>query len=61
MQRYVGLDIHKKFLFAVVLDSDGELISEKKIKNVLTGQIISPKNLIRNSIFLRRKIQILVM
>ena len=33
MQRYVGLDIHKKFLFAVVLDSDGELISEKKIKN----------------------------
>jgi transposase len=33
MQEYIGLDIHKKFLFAVVLDSKGDLISEKKIKN----------------------------
>ena len=33
MQRYVGLDVHKKFLFAVVLDSKGGLISEKKIRN----------------------------
>jgi transposase len=33
MQRYIGLDIHKKFVFAVVLDSDGNLLSEKKIKN----------------------------
>ena len=33
MQRNIGLDIHKKFLFAVVLDSKGELILEKKIRN----------------------------
>jgi len=33
MQKYIGLDIHKKFLFAVVLDSKGDLISEKKIRN----------------------------
>jgi transposase len=33
MQRYIGLDIHKKFLFAVVLDSKGEVVLEKKIKN----------------------------
>lgn len=33
MQRYVGLDIHKKFVFAVVLDSEGNLLSEKKVKN----------------------------
>jgi len=33
MRRYVGLDIHKKFLFAVVLDSEGDLISERKIRN----------------------------
>jgi transposase len=32
-QSYVGLDIHKKFVFAVVLDSKGELILEKKIRN----------------------------
>jgi len=31
--RYIGLDIHKKFLFAVVLDSEGDLISEKEIRN----------------------------
>lgn len=33
MQKYIGLDIHKKFVFAVVLDSEGNLLSEKKIKN----------------------------
>jgi len=33
MQKYIGLDVHKKFLFAVVLDSKGDLISEKKIRN----------------------------
>jgi len=33
MQKYIGLDIHKKFVFAVVLDSKGDLISEKKIRN----------------------------
>lgn len=33
MQQYIGLDVHKKFLFAVVLDSKGDLISEKKIRN----------------------------
>lgn len=33
MQGYVGLDIHKKFVFAVVLDSKGDLIFEKKIRN----------------------------
>ena len=33
MQEYVGLDIHKKFLFAVKLDSEGNSISEKKIRN----------------------------
>lgn len=33
MQKYIGLDIHKKFLFAVVLDSKGNLILEKKIRN----------------------------
>lgn len=33
LQSYVGLDIHKKFVFAVVLDSEGNLLSEKKIKN----------------------------
>lgn len=32
-KEYVGLDIHKKFVFAVVLDSKGELIFEKKIRN----------------------------
>ena len=32
-QSYVGLDIHKKFIFAVVLDSKGDLISERKIRN----------------------------
>jgi len=31
--KYVGLDIHKKFIFAVVLDSNGDLISERKIRN----------------------------
>lgn len=33
MQKTVGLDIHKKFIYAVVLDSDGNLILEKKIRN----------------------------
>lgn len=33
MQKYVGLDVHKKFIFAVVLDSTGELLTEKKIRN----------------------------
>lgn len=33
MQEYIGLDIHKKFIFAVVLDSSGDLILEKKIRN----------------------------
>jgi len=33
MQKHIGLDIHKKFLFAAVLDSKGSLISEKKIRN----------------------------
>lgn len=31
--QYIGLDIHKKFIFAVVLDSKGDLIFEKKIRN----------------------------
>lgn len=33
MQKNIGLDIHKKFIYAVVLDSQGNTISEKKIKN----------------------------
>lgn len=33
MQKYVGLDIHKKFIVAVVLDSQGELVLERKIRN----------------------------
>jgi transposase len=33
MQKNIGLDIHKKFLFAVILDSKGNLILEKKIRN----------------------------
>jgi len=33
MQEYVGLDIHKNFVFAVKLDSKGDIISEKKIRN----------------------------
>jgi len=34
MQLYIGLDIHKKFLFAVVVNSKRDLLLEKKIKNV---------------------------
>lgn len=33
MQEYVGLDVHKKFIFAVVLDGEGKVLREKKIKN----------------------------
>ena len=33
MQKYVGLDVHKKFIFAVILDGEGNSISEKKIRN----------------------------
>ena len=33
MQKYVGLDIHKNFVFAVVVDKDGNQISEKQIRN----------------------------
>lgn len=33
VQKYIGLDIHKKFVFAVVLASEGNLLLEKKIKN----------------------------
>ena len=33
MQSYIGLDIHKKFLFAVVLNSKGDLLLEKKVRN----------------------------
>lgn len=33
MQSYVGLDVHKKFIFSVVLDRKGDLLSEKKIRN----------------------------
>lgn len=33
MQMNVGLDIHKKFLYGVVLDDDGSVIKEKKIRN----------------------------
>lgn len=29
----VGLDVHKKFIFCVALDDDGEIIIEKKINN----------------------------
>lgn len=33
MQKYIGLDIHKKFLFCVVLDEKGEVLLERKIRN----------------------------
>lgn len=33
MQKYVGLDIHKKFIFAAVVDSKGDLLFEKKVRN----------------------------
>ena len=33
MQSYIGLDIHKKFLFAVVMNSKGIVQIERKIKN----------------------------
>lgn len=33
VQKYVGLDVHKKFMVAVVMDSDGNVETTKKIKN----------------------------
>ena len=33
MQTNIGLDIHKKFIYAVVLDSSGDLLLEKKVRN----------------------------
>jgi transposase len=32
-QKYIGLDIHKSFIYAVVLNLDGDLIFEQKIRN----------------------------
>lgn len=32
IQNVVGLDVHKRFIYAVVMDNDGEVLSEKKIK-----------------------------
>lgn len=33
MQKYIGLDIHKKFIYAVVVNDHGEVLHERKIKN----------------------------
>ncbi|MFH1641609.1 MAG: IS110 family transposase [Nanoarchaeota archaeon] len=31
--KYIGLDIHKKFVYAVVMDNKGTITSEKKVRN----------------------------
>lgn len=33
MQNYVGLDVHKNFVFAVVIDGEGAVVSERKVRN----------------------------
>lgn len=31
--QYIGLDIHRKFIYSVILDIDGNILSDKKLKN----------------------------
>lgn len=33
VQKYIGLDIHRKFIYSVIMDIDGNIISDKKLKN----------------------------